>query len=59
MISVGSSSGIGEDAVIEFAKLGAQVVITGRNEERVAAVAKKCNEVSPKKVDLKVCQIIY
>ena len=47
VIVTGSSSGIGEDAVIEFAKSGAQVVVSGRNESRAKAVAEKCKKVSP------------
>lgn len=37
----GASSGIGEDAAIEFAKQGAKVVLVGRNEARLNAVANK------------------
>ena len=33
-IVTGSTSGIGEDAVINFAKCGAQVLVTGRSEGR-------------------------
>ncbi|KAI1306011.1 L-xylulose reductase [Halotydeus destructor] len=47
VIVTGSSSGIGEDAVISFAKHGAQVVVAGRNADRVAAVAAKCVQASP------------
>ncbi|KAI1306010.1 3-oxoacyl-[acyl-carrier-protein] reductase FabG [Halotydeus destructor] len=47
VIVTGSSSGIGEDAVISFAKHGAQVVVAGRNIDRVAAVAAKCVDASP------------
>ncbi|CAG2104421.1 unnamed protein product [Medioppia subpectinata] len=43
----GSSSGIGAATAILFAKSGANVVITGRNAERVSEVAKQCREVSP------------
>jgi len=46
----GSSSGIGEEIVVHFAKYGAQVIVTGRGEDKIAAVVKKCNEVSPKKL---------
>lgn len=51
VIVTGSSSGIGEDAVIQFAKSGAQVVVTGRNESRAKAVAEKCLQVSPGKLE--------
>ena len=47
VLVTGSSSGIGEDAVIEFAKSGAQVVVTGRDESRANLVADKCKKVSP------------
>ncbi|CAG2104423.1 unnamed protein product [Medioppia subpectinata] len=43
----GSSSGIGATTAILFAKSGANVVITGRNAERVSDVAKQCLDVSP------------
>lgn len=32
VIVTGASSGIGADAAVHFSKLGAKVVITGRNE---------------------------
>lgn len=41
VIVTGASSGIGEDAAIEFAKLGAKVVLVGRNEGRLNGVADK------------------
>ena len=47
VIVTGSSSGIGEDAAINFAKSGAQVVVTGRDESRANLVAEKCKKVSP------------
>ena len=51
VIVTGSSSGIGEDAVINFAKSGAQVVVTGRNESRANLVAEKCKNVSPAQLE--------
>ena len=48
MIVTGSTSGIGEDAAIEFSRSGAQVVVTGRNEAGAEVVADKCKNVSPK-----------
>ncbi|XP_054167715.1 uncharacterized oxidoreductase MexAM1_META1p0182-like [Oppia nitens] len=52
----GSSSGIGEGIALLFAKSGANVVITGRNGDRVAKVAKQCTDVSPKQ--LKALQVV-
>ena len=52
----GSSSGIGAATAIQFSKAGANVVVTGRNAEKVSAVAKQCNEVSPKK--LKALEVV-
>ena len=51
VIVTGSSSGIGEDAVISFARCGAQVVVTGRSESRAKVVAEKCIKVSPNGLD--------
>ena len=47
VLITGSSGGLGAVYAEEFAKLGAQVVITGRNAHRVCEVATKCNKVSP------------
>ncbi|XP_054167713.1 uncharacterized oxidoreductase MexAM1_META1p0182-like [Oppia nitens] len=52
----GSSSGIGADIAELFAKSGANVVVTGRNADRVAKVAKQCTDVSPKQ--LKALQVV-
>ncbi|CAG2105537.1 unnamed protein product [Medioppia subpectinata] len=43
----GSSSGIGAATAILLAKMGAQVVITGRNVNKLENVVKQCAEVSP------------
>ncbi|CAG2165948.1 unnamed protein product [Oppiella nova] len=48
VLITGSSSGIGAQTAVEFARLGAQVVVTGRDAQRVSDVAKQCREVSPK-----------
>lgn len=56
VIITGSSSGIGEGTAIVFSKLGANVVITGRNGDNVKRVAKECQSVSPK--GLKALQVI-
>jgi NADP-dependent 3-hydroxy acid dehydrogenase YdfG len=55
VIVTGSSSGIGEGIALHLAKLGAQVVVTGRNEENVKRVANQCQSVSPNR--LQVCHI--
>jgi NAD(P)-dependent dehydrogenase (short-subunit alcohol dehydrogenase family) len=45
----GSSSGIGEGTALKFASLGANVVITGRDELRIKNVAEKCRIISKQK----------
>ncbi|XP_054167738.1 uncharacterized protein LOC128965109 isoform X2 [Oppia nitens] len=50
VLITGSSSGIGEGIALLFAKSGANVVITGRNGDRVTKVAKQCKDVSPKQL---------
>ncbi|CAG2110838.1 unnamed protein product [Medioppia subpectinata] len=40
----GSSSGIGEGIAIKLWSLGANVVITGRNEKRIQQVVNKCHK---------------
>ncbi|CAG2175854.1 unnamed protein product [Oppiella nova] len=47
VLITGSSGGIGAVTAVEFARLGAQVVVTGRRKDRVSAVAKQCAEASP------------
>lgn len=42
VIVTGASSGIGAGAAIHLSKLGAKVVITGRNEENLKETAAKC-----------------
>ncbi|KAI1305913.1 Carbonyl reductase [NADPH] 2 [Halotydeus destructor] len=56
VIFTGSCSGIAKDAVVSFARYGAQVVVSGRKADRVAAVAAKCIKVSPR--NLKPLEII-
>jgi NAD(P)-dependent dehydrogenase (short-subunit alcohol dehydrogenase family) len=46
---IGSSSGIGEGTALKFASLGANVVITGRDELRIKNVAEKCRKISKQK----------
>ena len=42
LIVTGSSSGIGAATAIHFAKFGGQVVITGRNKEKLQKVYDQC-----------------
>ncbi|RWR98548.1 3-oxoacyl-[acyl-carrier-protein] reductase FabG-like protein, partial [Dinothrombium tinctorium] len=42
----GSSSSIGEAIVTLFSRLGAQIVVTGRNIDKVSQVALKCEQLS-------------
>jgi NAD(P)-dependent dehydrogenase (short-subunit alcohol dehydrogenase family) len=50
VIITGSSSGIGEGTAMKFASLGANVVITGRDELKIKNVAQKCRQISGEKV---------
>lgn len=43
---IGSSSGIGEESAYRLAELGANVVIHGRDEQRIKSVAEKCHKLS-------------
>ncbi|XP_026725160.1 17-beta-hydroxysteroid dehydrogenase 14-like [Trichoplusia ni] len=42
VIVTGGSSGIGAAIAIKFSSLGAKITIVGRNEQKLHAVAKKC-----------------
>lgn len=61
----GSSSGIGAATAIEFAKLGAQVVVTGRNQQKIKKVIEECERVSKlgnynhSKVALEILLLIF
>jgi len=47
VLITGSSGGLGSNIAREFAKRGANVVITGRNAEVVQKVASECTALSP------------
>ncbi len=47
VLVTGSSSGIGEGTVKLYSVLGANVVVTGRNETRIKQVAEECHKLSP------------
>ncbi|CAG4916435.1 unnamed protein product [Colias eurytheme] len=51
VLITGASSGIGAETAIEFSKLGAKVVITGRNKAKLDEVAKLCQDISPQKLE--------
>lgn len=42
VLITGASSGIGRSAAIECAKLGAETIITGQNNDRLNQVADEC-----------------
>ena len=46
ILVTGSSSGIGASTAVLFTKSGANVVVTGRNVDKVKDVAKECRETS-------------
>ena len=45
----GAASGMGAGTAIHFAKNGAKLAITDRNEEGLMKTAEKCEEASPTK----------
>ncbi|XP_013172391.1 PREDICTED: uncharacterized oxidoreductase TM_0325-like [Papilio xuthus] len=49
VLITGASSGIGAETAVEFAKLNAKLVLTGRNKENLGKVAKQCEEGSKSK----------
>ncbi|KPI95966.1 PREDICTED: uncharacterized oxidoreductase YxbG-like [Papilio xuthus] len=53
VIVTGSSSGIGAAAALAFAKEGANVVIVGRNEEKMKNVSDKCESFGKKPLVVK------
>ncbi|XP_038223003.1 3-oxoacyl-[acyl-carrier-protein] reductase FabG-like [Zerene cesonia] len=50
VLITGASSGIGVETALDFSKLGASLIITGRNKTNLEEVAKQCEELSPKKL---------
>ena len=44
ILITGASSGIGEGLAITYARHGVTLYLTGQNEERLASVAKRCQE---------------
>lgn len=51
VLITGASSGIGAETAVEFSKLGANIVITGRSEEKLQNVAQLCKDISPDKLE--------
>ncbi|XP_045765647.1 3-oxoacyl-[acyl-carrier-protein] reductase FabG-like [Maniola jurtina] len=55
VLITGASSGIGAETAREFSRLGASLVITGRNKENLDMVSQNCEALSPDKlVPLKI-----
>ncbi|XP_059494482.1 hydroxysteroid 11-beta-dehydrogenase 1-like protein isoform X2 [Stegostoma tigrinum] len=50
VLLTGASRGIGEQMAYHYARFGAELVITARNETRLKQVAEKCLELGAKKV---------
>ncbi len=44
IVVTGASSGIGEQACVDFAKQGAKVVLVARSKEKIESIANKINE---------------
>ena len=47
-IITGASSGIGQGVAVHFAKYGAKLALTGRNEERLEETKKLCVKANAK-----------
>lgn len=47
VLITGASSGIGAATAIHFAQLGAQLALSGRNEQNLSAVSEKCKPNKP------------
>ncbi|CAH0702885.1 unnamed protein product [Spodoptera exigua] len=50
VLITGASSGIGADTAVEFSKLDAKLVLTGRNKENLEKTLQNCEDVSPSKL---------
>lgn len=63
VLVTGASKGIGKDIAVAFAKLGAHVVITGRNEEALTETVKEMKQFSSScsyvKANMKVVSEVY
>lgn len=46
MFPLGASSGIGRETAVHFSQLGANLVLAGRNQERLAETQAKCTQVA-------------
>eukprot|EP00794_Sanderia_malayensis_P000158 gene158-770_t len=53
-IITGASSGLGESTAVLFAKLGAKLVLAGRNAEALLNTKKQCQEIN-KKIEEPLC----
>lgn len=51
VLITGASSGIGAATALEFAKLNANLILTGRNKDNLEKVAKQCLANSPAKIE--------
>ncbi|KAJ0184128.1 hypothetical protein K1T71_000551 [Dendrolimus kikuchii] len=51
VLITGASAGIGAATALEFAKLNATLVVTGRNMDNLIDVAKQCEEISPDRLE--------
>ncbi|XP_032512641.2 3-oxoacyl-[acyl-carrier-protein] reductase FabG-like [Danaus plexippus] len=50
VLITGASSGIGAETALEFSKLNASLVLTGRNEKNLSKVSLDCKNISPNKL---------
>eukprot|EP01066_Platyproteum_vivax_P012307 Platyproteum_vivax@DN5594_c1_g1_i2.p2 len=50
-VITGASGGVGEAIAITFAKQAAELVLVGRNQEKLNAVAEKCKSIGAPNVE--------